>query len=468
MMGPVAAPRPTPATHPVAPVRFYGWVVLAASVALVMVGAGVTFSLAIFLKPLEESFGWSRGLISGIALVNWLVFGAGSFGWGALSDRIGVRRVAVGGAALLGIALALSSGVTQAWQLYAAFGLAGAAGASAFYVPLSATATRWFTARRGLALGLLNSGMGLGIMVVPPLARVLITVLGWRLTFAVFAGLTWLVAGVATRHLHDRPADLGLRPYGEAGQASPDPAPRGPRGAGPRGSGSPAILAEPAFWVLALTHFACCAAHSGPIFHMAAHALDLGVSRLAAALMLGVSGATSIAGRIGSGLLADRLGARRALIAMLAVQALTLSGYLVADGEGGLFGLALAFGVAYGGAMPLYVLAARECFSEAVVGTAFGGIFFVSCVGMGLGAAAGGWVFDRLGSYWGLLVLGAPPGQHPGGGRGGGRRARPPARGRPRARADLNRGHPGGCGSPPARPARAGGPASWRGYARVR
>ena len=376
---------------------FYGWVVLAASVALIAVGTGTIFSLAVFLRPLEEEFGWSRSLISGIALVNWVIFGLGSFGWGALSDRVGARRVVGIGAAILGAALMLSSQIRSAGQLYAAFGILGAIGASAFYVPLAATATRWFAARRGLAMGIISGGMGLGIFLVPPTARGLITSVGWRATFALFGGLAWLVGGVGARYLVNRPEDRGLQSYGAGAAARrADPAPPG------RGMTPVDALRHPAFWVVALVHFGCCAAHSGPIFHMVAHAMDLGVPKMAAASMLGLSGATSIAGRLSSGLLADRFGAKPALVGMLALQAATLSAYLYADGAVSLFAVALGFGVAYGGAMPLYALVAREFFGERVVGTAFGGIFFISCIGMGLGAYGGGFLFDELGTYWSL------------------------------------------------------------------
>ena len=376
---------------------FYGWVVLAASVALIAVGTGTIFSLAVFLRPLEEEFGWTRSLISGIAFVNWVIFGVGSFAWGALSDRVGARRVVGIGAGILGAALILSSQVRSAAQLYAAFGILGALGASAFYVPLAATATRWFAARRGLAMGIISGGMGLGIFLVPPTARGLITALGWRTTFALFGGLAWIVGIVGGRYLVNRPEDWGLSSYGattaarHASGAPPFP------GLGPRD-----VLRHPAFWGVALVHFGCCAAHSGPIFHMVAHAMDLGVTKMAAASMLGLSGATSIAGRLSSGLLADRFGAKPALVGMLALQASILSGYLYADGAVSLFVVALAFGVAYGGAMPLYALVAREFFGERVVGTTFGGIFFISCIGMGLGAYGGGYLFDHLGTYWSL------------------------------------------------------------------
>src|SRR6185436_16927507 len=161
---------------------FYGWIVLLASVAIIAVGTGTIFSLAVFLRPLEEDFGWTRSLISGVAFVNWVIFGVGSFIAGVVSDRIGARRVVAVGAALLGVALVASSQIRTA---------------APFYVPLSATATRWFAARRGLAMGIISSGMGLGILVVPPTARALITALGWRATFAAFGVLTWGVGAVA-------------------------------------------------------------------------------------------------------------------------------------------------------------------------------------------------------------------------------------------------------------------------------
>jgi predicted MFS family arabinose efflux permease len=375
---------------------FHGWVVLAASVAIIAVGTGTIFSLAVFLRPLEEEFGWTRSLISGVAFVNWVIFGVGSFVAGIVSDRIGARRVVAAGVGLLGAALLVSSQIRSAGQLYVAFGILGALGASAFYVPLSATATRWFAARRGLAMGIISSGMGLGIFAVSPSARALITAFGWRATFAVFGVLTWVVGIMAVRYLVDRPEDRGLRSYGEA------PAPSGARGAPGRGMTAAGVLRHPAFWGVALVHFGCCAAHSGPIFHMVAHAMDLGVTKMAAASMLGLSGATSIAGRLSSGILADRFGAKPALVGMLALQATTLSTYLYAGGAVPLFAVALAFGVAYGGAMPLYALVAREFFGERVVGTTFGGIFFISCIGMGLGAYGGGVLFDQLGTYWSL------------------------------------------------------------------
>jgi MFS family permease len=158
------------------------------------------------------------------------------------------------------------------------------------------------------------------------------------------------------------------------------------------------------FWGIALTHFACCAAHSGPIFHMVSHAIDSGIAKMAAASVLGASGFSSIFGRIGTGMVADRVGAKPTLIAALGLQAGLIFLYVFAHDLLTLYALGLAFGVAYGGAMPLYALVTREYFGERVMGTAYGAVFFISCIGMGLGSYAGGAIHDLLGSYRWLFL----------------------------------------------------------------
>ena len=128
---------------------FYGWVVLGAGFAIIGMGIGTLFSLGVFLKPIVEAMGWSRGAISSVAFLSWMVAGLGAFVWGILSDRVGTRAVVLSGGALLGLGLVLSSQITALWQFYLTFGVGVGIGTSAFYVPLSALATKWFTARRG-------------------------------------------------------------------------------------------------------------------------------------------------------------------------------------------------------------------------------------------------------------------------------------------------------------------------------
>lgn len=377
----------------------YGWVVVGASALITCVGVGTMFSLAVFLKPIEESQGWSRTGISSIALLNWAAMGVGSFLWGALSDRFGTRVVVLGGGFLLGLGLVLSSQVGQLWQLQLTFGGLVGLAVGAFYAPLTATATRWFTANRGLAVAVVSSGIGLGVLIVSPLARWLTTLYDWRTAMLLVGDGAWLTILPMAFLIRPGPDEAGR---GRAGR----PAVAAPAG-GPGDFSAGQVVRAPQFWLIAVTHFACCAAHSGPIFHMVTHAIDQGVARMTAATVLSLSGLASIAGRLGAGMLADRLGAKPTLIAGLALQAAIILGYLAARDAASFYLLAGVFGVAYGGVMPLYALVTREYFGDRVMGTAYGGVFFISTLGMGLGAFAGGWIYDHLGAYAWLFVASA-------------------------------------------------------------
>jgi MFS family permease len=370
---------------------FYGWVVLAAAVVVVAIGHGALFSLGVFLRPLEESMRWSRSAISVIALVNWLAMGAGSFFWGALSDRFGSRAVTVAGGFLLGVSLVLSSQAAALWHIALTFGVGVGFASGAFLAPLSATATKWFTTNRGLAVGIVSAGGGVGMLAISPLARWLTSAYDWRVAMIVLGDLAWLVTIPIALVIKNAPADMGTTAMG--GTAAPQ-----------RDFSTGQVLRAPQFWAIALTHFACCAAHAGPIFHMVTHAMDQGVAAMMAATVLGVSGLSSIAGRIACGLIADRIGAKPTLVAGLGLQAAMIVSYLFTRDAGSFYLAAVFFGLSYGGVMPLYALVTREYFGEKVMGTAYGAVFLISTLGMGLGSWAGGVIHDTLGTYAWLFI----------------------------------------------------------------
>jgi predicted MFS family arabinose efflux permease len=297
--------------------------------------------------------------------------------------------VALAGGFLLGLGLVLSSQAQALWQLSVTFGFLVGFAVGAFYAPLTSTVTKWFSARRGLAVALVSSGIGFGILLVPPLARALTSAWDWRVAMLILGDVAWLVVIPTALLIREAP-----------GEAS---APTGAASVGPQYS-SGQVFRTPQFWAIALTHFACCAAHSGPIFHMVTHAIDQGIAPMAAATALGVSGLSSIAGRVGGGVIADRVGVKPTLIAGLVLQAALVAAYLFARELSTFYALAVVFGVAYGGVMPLYALVTREYFGEKVMGTAYGAVFLISALGMGLGSLAGGVIYDRLGAYAWLYI----------------------------------------------------------------
>jgi predicted MFS family arabinose efflux permease len=357
----------------------YGWVILGAAVVIVGFGVGALFSLAVFLKPMQDAMAWSRGAISAVALSMWVAYGAGSLMWGALSDRWGARSVVLAGGLLLGLGLVVASRITSLWQLYATFGGLVGVAAGAFYAPLTTTATRWFKENRGLAVALVSAGTGLGTFVVAPLTRWLITSYDWRLAMLVLGDLIWITV---------IPLGLLIRD-----------APGGIEGAAETSVPLARIWRSPQFWLIALTHFTCCVAHSGPIFHMVTNAIDHGVGSMTAATILGISGLASLVGRIVSGVIADRWNARSTLITMLVLQVPAIFLYLFTGQAAGLYALAIVFGASYGAVMPLYALLTREYFGAKAMGTAYGAVFMLQAIGMGLGAFGGGWFYDRFGTY---------------------------------------------------------------------
>ena len=174
----------------------------------------------------------------------------------------------------------------------------------------------------------------------------------------------------------------------------------------PLGTTSPLaqVIRTPQFAAIGLTHFACCAAHSGPIFHMVSYAIDCGVPSMIAATVFGVAGLAALSGRIVCGLVADRVGAKRTLVVGLAIQALAVSLYVFSRDTASFYALSALFGIAYGGVMPLYAILVREYFGARVMGSAFGAVAMISTLGMAIGPWAGGWIFDTFGSYFWLYI----------------------------------------------------------------
>jgi predicted MFS family arabinose efflux permease len=160
----------------------------------------------------------------------------------------------------------------------------------------------------------------------------------------------------------------------------------------------------PQFITLALAHFACCACHSGPIFHMVTYAAVCGIAPMAAVSVYSVAGISGLGGRLALGTLADRIGAKPVLVGGLFVQAFAVATYLAVGQLGEFYALSVIFGLAYGGVMPLYAILVREYFGEKIMGTVFGAVSMVASLGMALGPWAGGIVFDTFNSYLWLYV----------------------------------------------------------------
>ncbi len=372
---------------------YYGWVIVAVGIVVGCIGMGGMMSFGVFLQPMANSLGWSRAGISSASTLAFLWMGVGGFLWGWLFDRYGARLVVLLGGLLQGFGLVMASQAQSLPVFLAVYGTAVGLAVGAIYVPLTAATASWFTRNRSLAVSLVSAGLALGTTLVAPLARWLIVTHDWRFAMMTLGLIAWAVI---------LPAALLLRPV-PAAEKEPA-ATVSAIGAALGGMTIRQALKTPVFWSLALANFACCAAHSGPIFHMVSYAADCGVAPLTAATVLGAAGLAALSGRIVCGLLADRAGAKRTLVACLALQAAAIALYLMARDLNTLYAVSMLFGLAYGGAMPLYAILVREYFPAKIMGSVFGVVAMISTLGMALGPPVGGWLFDRFGGYGWLYV----------------------------------------------------------------
>lgn len=370
----------------------YGWVVVAVGALATCVGMGAMFSLPVFLQPMAAATGWPRAGIAAAMTLNFLTMGVAAFGWGALSDRFGPRPVVLVGSVLLGIGIVWASRASSLLEFQLAYGvLVGLAGGS-FMAPMIATVTQWFDQHRALAVSLVSAGLAVAPMTVSPLAAWLIEAHGWRSAQGIIgaaAALLLIPASLLVR----RPPAMERAAGGS-----------GPAAESALGAAAKRALRTPQFAVLALTFFACCAAHSGPIFHTVSYAIGCGLPAMTAVTIYSVEGLAGLGGRLLLGVLADRLGAKRVLIAGLLVQAFAAGAYALVSRQGEFYLVAVVFGLAYGGVMPLYAVLARAYFAPRIMGTVLGAMTMASSLGMALGPAVGGWIFDTFQGYAWLYI----------------------------------------------------------------
>jgi MFS family permease len=364
------------------------------------VGNGLYFSFSVFLVPLVDEFRWSRGLTAGAQSMSTILQGLLAPVAGILVDRFGPRRVILAGAVLLSGASILGSTIRSAGELYLYTGLLGAAGLVGLGpVPMGVLISRWFSERRGRAVGIAFSGMGFGVFVMGPLAQWLIASTGWRVASATLGvGSLCILVPVVWIAARDPQPDRG---EGAAAGARAS--------ASPEGSSDPPAertlgraLAAPAFWALWLANLCTPLAVFPIATHQVAFAIDRGFAPMLAASVFGMAGLMSIVGRVSFGLAADRFGGPLAAtvsygctaggaLALLALETDPRAGWLVV--------YALLFGLGFGARGPIITAMASDLFG----GRRFGVIYGALSVGNGVGGAIGPWfggvVHDVMGSY---------------------------------------------------------------------
>jgi predicted MFS family arabinose efflux permease len=280
----------------------------------------------VLILPLQKEFGWQTAEISSALGIRFLLFGLMAPFAAALINRFGMRRIALSALALITTGLLLSLAMTRVWQLMMLWGVVIGLGTGLTALVLGVTvATRWFATRRGLVTGLLTASSATGQLVFLPLLANVSERLGWRAAVMIVCGTLVLAALAVLALMRDRPADVGLQPFGLAG---------GDAAAGVSAGGPTPITPWHAlrdasktgvFWVLFGTFFICGASTNGLIqTHFIPLCADFGLPAVGAAGVLAAMGIFDIAGTIGSGWLSDRYDGRWLLFWYYGLRGLSL------------------------------------------------------------------------------------------------------------------------------------------------
>lgn len=361
---------------------------------------GLIYSYGVFFKHLIADFGWSRAATSGVHSLFMISHGAFAIAVGWLTDRVGPAKVMAACAFIGGLGLALTSQITALWQLYLTYGLIFGIGESAGFAITTATTARWFIKRRGLALGIVACGSGIGVLVIAPVTERLIAAFDWSTAYLVLAAAAWVTMIPCALMLRRDPAAKGLQPYGsdEATMALDSGEQKAATGA-ETGIALKAAARYKALWMLFVVYFLFNFCLQMVMVHLFNFATDIGIASLIAATFISIIGIGSFFGRLLMGMASDRIGADNALLACCIIMMSTLA-FLIFAREPWMFYLfAIVFGFAYGGEVPQMPVLVGRFFGLRAVATLVGVIVFGATMGGALGAWVGGKVFDVTQSY---------------------------------------------------------------------
>ncbi len=399
----------------------YAWTRLAVTLALMTIGSGSMYIMAVVLPTVQTEFAVARAGASFPYTLMMIGFGLGGIAMGKLADRYGLFPVLLLGAAGLGAGF-IAAGLSGSLMSFAlAHGvLIGALGSSATFAPLVADTSLWFVRRRGIAVAICASGNYVAGAVWPPIVQHFVGTHGWRATYIALGVFCAVTIPLLALLMRPRPPAAMAALVRDTGAVLPANHANGANLAPivplvPLVPLVPQVPLVPLAMGLSLNHaqallcvagVACCVAMAMPQVHIVAYCGDLGYGAARGAEMLSLMLACGIVSRIVSGLICDRIGGLRTLLLGSVLQGLALLLFLPFDGLVSLYVVSALFGLFQGGIVPSYAIIVREHFPPAEAGARVGTVLMATLFGMALGGWMSGKVFDLTGSYHAAFLNG--------------------------------------------------------------
>ncbi len=398
---------------------FHGWW----NVATGFVGMGLSyamftiFAFGVFVKPLADEFGWTRGELSfAITMTNFAVVLA-SPSLGFIIDRFGVRRVLIISVILMGLTVASMALLSASlWHFYALYFLIPFVGAGTLPQSYSRVLIAWFERRRGIALGISLSGFGVGAMLVPVLAQLMIDNYGWRMAYAGFgAAVLALALPMVVFILRENPAEMGLQiDGGSAKNVRDDNSVISVSSVAHKGGSNksaPAVTGltcreasrTRSFWLILVSFMLVGIGITSVIAHLVPMLTDRGVAPADAALYMSSLALGLIAGRLLAGFLMDYFFAP--YVAACFLLGLLAGIVILASGAAGVPALiaAVLVGMATGSEISEIAYICSRYFGPRAFGLIYGLMFAAFQLGSMAGSPLMGLYHDRAGDYIGAL-----------------------------------------------------------------
>lgn len=398
-------PRSLPRIHRAWPIALVTFLALVAT-------AAFRSSTGALFEPIEQTFGWSRSVTSSAVTLNLVVYGLAAPFAAAVMERFGVRRVGALALLLVGTGSGLTVLMTQVWHLWVLWGLFIGLGTGAMALVFGAiVANRWFVKHRGLVVGLFSAGNATGQLIFLPFIATLIEDGSWRAAALVVTVLAFALIPVFLAVMRERPADVGLAPYGAAPEdaAAPASVDDGQPAGAPQSPAAVAVrelrlgMRNRVFWAL-LVSFAICGFSTNGLIqnHFIPAGHDHGMSTQTSANLLALIGIFDLVGTLASGWLTDRVDPRKLLFvyySLRGVSLMLLPSLLSATVEPPLFFFIVFYGLDWVATVPPTVALCREHFGIDRAGVVFGWVFGAHMIGAGIASGMAGWIREALGDY---------------------------------------------------------------------
>lgn len=372
------------------------YMVLAASLAFMVIGTGSVYFLVVALKLISSEFDWPRVVPSTAYGLQYIGGGVGGIFMGWCLDKLGMGIPALIAAVMIGFGTILTSYVTSPWELYVIYGLMlGFLGRAALFSPLTANITHWFADKKSMVVGIVGSGQAISGAIWPQVFQLMFDEIGWRETavwygvfvFATMLPLVLILRMKAPAIEPTRPANAKVRDRQRS-----------------LASLSPFRMQT----MLSIASIGCCVAMSLPLAHIVSHVTDLGYGAANGASVLSVMlVCASVASFFGVGFLGGRLGGLKAIFIFSSAQAVFLASFAFVDSLTSVYLVAALFGMGYGGILPCYPVIVREYLPASEAGRRTGVVILFAGSGMALGSWLGGAMFDLTGSYNAAFLIGS-------------------------------------------------------------